>query len=153
VLARSGLIWVVWVAEIRNLFVQYAPRLTDTQTAGIVGTSANEAGPASGGGEILDSDPARHYDDLHGGEIRLLFVPFTPGATALQSCIASAPPEEQQSALDELVGIGEVLYELLGFEEESESGFQALPREYQDWIISLISRVLVRVRRDSRLRP
>jgi len=101
----------------------------------------------------LDSDPARHYDDLHGGEIRLLFVPFTPGATALQSCIASAPPEEQRSAVDELVGIGEVLYELLGFEEESESGFQALPREYQDWIISLISRVLVRVRRDSRLRP
>ena len=102
---------------------------------------------------MLDSDMARHDHDRNGGEIHLLFVPFTPGSTALQTCIASAPPEERQSAVDELVGIGEVLYELIGLEEESESGFQALPREYQDWIISLISRVLVRLRRDSRLRP
>jgi len=129
------------------------PRLTDTQTAGIVGTSANEAGPASGGGEILDSDPARYYDDLHGGEICLLFVPFTPGAAALRARIATASPEERRSAVDELVGIGEVLHELIGFEEESESGFQTLPREYQDWIISLISQLLARLRRDSRLRP
>ena len=102
---------------------------------------------------MLDSDMTRHYYDHKGDEIHLLFVPFTPGATALHTRIASATPEEQRSAVDELAGIGEVLYELIGFEEESDIGFQALPREYQDWLVSLISRVLVRLRRDSRLRP
>ena len=102
---------------------------------------------------MQDSDLTRPYNDRNGGEIHLLFVPFTPGTTALHQRIASATPEERRSAVDELAGIGEVLHELIGFEEESETGFQALPREYQDWIISLISRVLVRLRRDSRLRP
>ena len=102
---------------------------------------------------MLDSDTCRHGYDRNGDEIRLLFVPFTPGATALRTHMGSVTPEERRSAVDELAGIGEVLHELIGFEEESEIGFQALPREYQDWIISLISRVLVRLRRDSRLRP
>ena len=102
---------------------------------------------------MLDSDTAGRYYDRSGGEVRLLFVPFTPGATALHTQIASATSDERRSAVDELAGIGEVLHELMGFEEDSECGFQALPREYQDWIMSLISRVLVRLRRDSRLRP
>jgi len=101
---------------------------------------------------MLDSDTARHYCDRNGGEICFLFVPFTPGATVLHTRIASAPPEERRSAVGELVGIGEVLHELMSFEEEASRSFQALPREYQEWIISLISQVLARLCRNSRSR-
>ena len=99
-----------------------------------------------------DLELAGHDYDRAGGDIRFVCVPFTPGAISLHTRIASATPEERRSALDELAGIGEVLHELLDFEEESENDFMALPTEYQDWIITLISRVLVRIHRDSRLR-
>ena len=100
------------------------------------------------------SDPgaARRCNDRNQSGISLLFVPFMPGTTALQAGIASASPEERRIAVDKLVAVGEVLHELMGFEEESSRSFEALPREYQDWIISLISQVLARLRRNSRSR-
>lgn len=103
-------------------------------------------------GETQHHGETQHYNDDGGRESRLLFVPFMPGATALHARMACATSEERGAAVDELVGIGEVLYELMSFEEESAHGFRALPREYQDWIISLISQVLARLHRDSRPR-
>ena len=42
---------------------------------------------------------------------------------------------------------------LIIFEEDPGRSFHSLPREYQDWIISLISQVLASLPRNSRPRP
>ena len=102
---------------------------------------------------MSDSGVAQHHDDNHKGEADFLFVPFTPGAVALYARMASASPEEQRAAVDELAGIGEVLHELISFEDDPGRNFHSLPREYQDWIISLISQVLASLPRNSRPRP
>jgi hypothetical protein len=84
-----------------------------------------------------------------GGEIRMVFVPFTPGSVDLHAGLTSASPRERRVALKELAGIGELLHEMVGVEEDAAASFVALPQEYQDWILCQLAQVVAGLQRGS----
>jgi len=79
-----------------------------------------------------------------------LYVPFMPGAALLHAYLSVVRPEQRSNALNDLLDIGQVLYELLEDEGHSSADFYALPQEYQDWIQSLLFQILARLRSATR---
>ena len=86
------------------------------------------------------------------GPRRPLFVPFVSGASLLRTRLSVVKPQQKVRALNDLLDIGQVLWELTGDEGQSAVGFHALPQEYQDWIQSLLHQVLARLKAATRPR-
>ena len=86
------------------------------------------------------------------GTRRPLFVPFMSGAALFHTHLSVVKPKQKVRALNDLLDIGQVLWELTEDEEQSSVGFHALPQEYQDWIQSLLHQILARLKAATRPR-
>ena len=77
-----------------------------------------------------------------------------PGTAVLRAYLSAVHPEQRFRAVNDLLDIGQVLWELTEDNEGYSSAvFLALPQEYQDWIQSLLFQILARLRRATPPRP
>ena len=88
--------------------------------------------------------------ERNAGIAQTLFVPFMPGTALLNTYLPAVRLKQRIGALNDLLDIGQVLYELMEDEGCSPDNFHALPQEYQDWIQSLLLQILSRLRNATR---